>query len=276
MGDIRPFEDVRLLSLNQYTTRKWSVREAAEGCARAGLRFIGLWRDKVAEIGPAEGAHVCRENGLAVSGLCRGGMFPAPSAPERQAKIDDNRLAVDECAALGCDTLVLVCGGMSGCPIDAARGMVRDGIAAVTDHAARNGVRLGIEPLHPMFAADRSVINTLRQALDLAEEIGSTGVGVIIDVYHVWWDPDLYSQIERARGRIFGFHVSDWLAPLPDALLGRGMMGDGTIDIRRIRGAVQAAGYGGPIECEIFNRRIWDTPGDEILRLMKQRYLERC
>ncbi len=269
-------QNVGLLSLNQYTTHEWSVRDAAEGCARAGLRFVGLWRDKVAETGLQESARICRDNGLVVSSLCRGGMFPAVSASQRKDRIDDNRLAIDECATLGSDTLVLVCGGMSGCTIEDARKMVRDGIAAVTEYAAQRGVRLGIEPLHPMFAADRSVVNTLGQALDLAEEIGSPGVGVIVDAYHVWWDPALYDQIGRARGRIYGFHVSDWLAPLPDVLLGRGMMGDGVIDLRRIRAAVQAAGYLGPIECEIFNRRIWDTPGDDVLRLMKSRYLEHC
>jgi sugar phosphate isomerase/epimerase len=273
---ITPFESVDLLSLNQYTTRKWSVREAAEGCIRAGLQFIGLWRDKVAETGLAESAHICKESGLIVSGLCRGGMFPATSESGRRMNIDDNRRAIDECVKLGTDTLVLVCGGMSGCTIENARKMVRDGIAAVLPYASECGLRLGIEPLHPMFAADRSVISTLGQALDTAEAIGSPGVGVVIDVYHVWWDPGLYHQIERARGRIYGFHVNDWIAPPPDALLGRGMMGDGVIEIRRIRAAVQAAGYSGPIECEIFNRDIWEMPGDQVLTLMKQRYLEHC
>ena len=276
MMTTKPFEDTSLLSLNQYTTHRWSVAEAAEACARAGLRYIGLWRDKVAEAGLSASARICRENGLSVSSLCRGGMFPAGTESARREKIADNRRAVDECAELRCDTLVLVCGGMAGCPVDEARKMVRDGIAAITDYASSRGVRLGIEPLHPMFAADRSVINTLGQALDLAEEIGAAGLGVIIDVYHVWWDPGLFAQIERARGRIFGFHVSDWLVPPPDTLLGRGMMGDGVIDIRRIRGAVQATGYAGPIECEVFNRRIWDTPGSDVLELMKQRFLERC
>jgi sugar phosphate isomerase/epimerase len=273
---IAPFGSVDLLSLNQYTTRKWSVREAAEGCVRAGLRFIGLWRDKVAEAGLAESALLCKENGVSVSGLCRGGMFPATSETGRRKNIDDNRRAIDECVKLGTDTLVLVCGGMSGCTIEDARKMVRDGIAAVLPFASERGLRLGIEPLHPMFAADRSVISTLGQALDIADAIGSPGIGVVIDVYHVWWDPDLYRQIGRAGARIYGFHVSDWLAPPPDVLLGRGMMGDGVIDIRRIRAAVQAAGYSGPIECEIFNREIWEMPGDQVLALMKRRYLECC
>jgi sugar phosphate isomerase/epimerase len=274
--EAKPFESAARLSLNQYTTHKWSVREAVEGCARAGLGYIGLWRDKVAAQGLAESAALCREAGIAVSSLCRGGMFPADTEAMRQAKIDDNRRAIDECAALGCRTLVLVCGGLHSRDIDSARSMVAEGIAAVAAYASERGVRLGIEPLHPVFAGDRSVVNTLGQALDIAEGIGHPGVGVIIDVYHVWWDPHLYKQIGRAGKRIFGFHVNDWLVPPPDVLLGRGMMGDGVVELRRIRVAVEAAGYDGPIECEIFNRAIWDMPGDQVLSLMKQRFMEHC
>lgn len=271
-----PFTDTSRLSLNQYTTHGWTLREAVEGCRRAGLNWIGLWRDKIAECGLQESARVLADNNVRVSGICRGGWFAAGSAAERQQKIDDNRRAIDECAALGCDTLVLVCGGMAGLSIEAARGQVRDGIAAVVDYAAERGVRLGIEPLHPMFAADRSVINTLLQSLDIAEEIGAANLGVIIDVYHVWWDPELYAQIERARGRIWGYHVNDWLAETVDTLMSRGMMGDGVIELRRIRAAVEAAGYDGPIECEIFNSSIWAADYNEVLRLMCARYLEHC
>jgi len=264
------------LSLNQYTTNRWSVREAAEGCARAGLRWIGLWRDKVEAQGLEESARICRDLELGVSGLCRGGMFPAVSAEERARRIEDNLRAIDECRALGSDTLVLVCGGLSGCSVEDARRWVEEGIGAIAPYAAANNIRLGIEPLHPMFGADRSVINTLGQALDIAERSGTPGVGVVIDVYHVWWDPALHSQIVRAGARIFGFHVDDWIVPPPDILLGRGMMGDGVIDIRRIRLAVEAAGYGGPIECEIFNRDIWEMDGDEVIRRMIERYLKHC
>jgi len=268
--------DLGRLSLNQYTTHGWGVREAAEGAAKTGLRWIGLWRDKVAAEGLEESSRICRDLGLSVSSLCRGGMFPAADKDERVRRIEDNLRAIEECRALGSDTLVLVCGGMGGCSLEDARGMVAEGIAAVAGHAVECGVRLGIEPLHPMFAADRSVISTLGQALDLAERIGAPEVGVVIDVYHVWWDPDLYRQIARAGGRIFGFHVDDWIVPLPDPLMGRGMMGDGLISIRKIRQAVEAAGYRGPIECEIFNRGIWARPGDEVLAWMKERYLEHC
>ncbi len=270
---MQPFTDISRLSLNQITTEGWNLREATEGCARAGIPAIGLWRHKVAETGLAESARIVREAGLRVSSLCRGGMFPAATAAERQARIDDNRRAVDEAAELGTDVLVLVCGPGPDRDIQAARGMVEQGIAQVLPYAIERGVRLGIEPLHPMFAAERSVITTLGEANTLAERFASPYVGVVVDVYHVWWDPELYGQIARAAGRILGFHVSDWLVPTPDMLLGRGMMGDGVIDLRRIRAAVEAAGYAGPIEVEIFNRGIWDAPGDEVLALMRERYL---
>ncbi len=268
--------DTSRLSLNQYTTNAWSLREAAAGCRRAGLNWIGLWRDKVAEAGLDESGRILQSEGLRCSGVCRGGWFPAGSVAERQERIDDNFKAVDECAALKCDTLVLVCGGPHSRDIEGARRMVEEGIAAVAPYAAQCGVRLGIEPLHPMFAGDRSVVGTLGQSLDIAEAVGAPNVGVIIDVYHVWWDPDVYAQIRRASGRIWGFHVNDWLVPPPDVLMGRGMMGDGVIELRRLRVAVDEAGYDGPIECEIFNREIWDMPGDAVLEMMKQRFVEHC
>jgi sugar phosphate isomerase/epimerase len=167
----------------------------------------------------------------------------------------------------------LVCGPAPDRDIEAARQMVRDGIATLVPYAEERGVKLAIEPLHPMFAADRSVIVTLAQALDIAEQFEPQQVGVAIDVYHVWWDPTVYQQITRATGRILGFHVNDWIVPPPDFLMGRGMMGDGVIELRRLRSAVDVAGYQGPIEVEIFNQPLWDTPGDEVLALMCERFL---
>jgi sugar phosphate isomerase/epimerase len=203
-------------------------------------------------------------------------MFPADTAAERQSRIDDNRRAIDEAVALGTDTLVLVCGGLPNGSRDiaAARTMVEDGIAAIIPYATECGIKLGIEPLHPMFAADRSVINTLGQANDIVTRLKSPQVGVVIDVYHVWWDPALYDEIARAAGHTWAFHISDWIVPTPDILLGRGLPGDGVIDIRRIRAAVEAAGYNGVIEVEVFNRTVWDTPGDEVLAKMCKGYLE--
>ncbi|MGG1516473.1 sugar phosphate isomerase/epimerase family protein [Paenibacillus oryzisoli] len=262
------------LSLNQITINRWSVREAAEGCARAGVPSIALWRDKVSAAGLAESRRIVDAHGLQVSSLCRGGMFPAATAAERQLRIDDNRRAVEEAAALGTDVLVLVCGPAPDRDIAGARSMVEEGIAKVADYAKSCGVKLGIEPLHPMYAAERSVVNTLKQANQIARQFPADQVGVIVDVFHVWWDPELYEEIRGAAGRILGFHVSDWIVPTPDMLLGRGMMGDGVIDIRSIRHAVEATGYQGPIEVEIFNQAIWNQPGDDVLATMQARYLE--
>lgn len=251
------------LSLNQITTERLSIREAVAACQRHRIGHIGVWRHKLEEPEAISGA------GISVSSLCRGGMFPAATAVERQARIDDNLRAIDEAASIGAPTLVLVCGPAPDRDIDAARGMVADGIAAISDHARATGVRLGIEPLHPMFAGDRSVITSLSEANSLANQLD---VGIVIDTFHVWWDPDLYPQIARAAGRIVGFHVSDWLVPLPDVLLGRGMMGDGVIELRRIREAVERAGYQGPVEVEIFNRAIWDSDADEVITKMRERF----
>ena len=268
-----PFSDLARLSLNQMTTERWSVREAVEGCARAEIPAIGLWRHKVAETGLRESARAVRDAGIQVSSLCRGGMFPAATAAERRERIDDNRRAIDQAVELGTDVLVLVCGPAPDRDIDAARAMVADAIGELAPYAQERGVRLGIEPLHPMFAADRSVIVTLGQANDVASRFPVEQVGVVVDVYHVWWDPEVYRQIERAAGRILGFHINDWLVPTPDLLLGRGMMGDGVIELRRMRAAVDAAGYAGLIEVEIFNRTIWETPGDTVLTRVRECYL---
>jgi sugar phosphate isomerase/epimerase len=252
------------------------MAETIDGCARADLGWIGLWRHKVPEIGLTETARRLRVAGLRASSLCRGGFFPAASRAERDQRIDDNRRAIDEAAELGAPVLVLVCGPAPDRDIDAARQMVEDGICGVLPYAAERQVQLAIEPLHPMFAGDRSVVVTLAQANGMAGRIASPLVGVAVDVYHVWWDPEVYAQIAAAAGRIFGFHLSDWLVPPPDHVLGRGMMGDGVIELRRLREAVEATGYDGPMEVEIFNQRWWDTPGDEVLAVMKERYLAHC
>ena len=260
------------LSLNQMTVPGWTVREAVEGCARHGIRHIGLWREPVAECGVDAAARAARDAGVVVSSLCRGGWFPAATHAERQRRIDDNRRALEAAHALGTDTLVLVCGPAPDRDLDAARRMVGDAVAALVPDASAAGVRLAVEPLHPMFAADRSVITTLAEATTLAERFPPGRVGVLADVYHIWWDPAVYAEIARAGARIFGFHVSDWITPLPDVLFGRGMMGDGVIELRRLRRAVDAAGYAGPIEVEIFNREIHAMAGDDVLALIGARY----
>jgi sugar phosphate isomerase/epimerase len=261
------------LSLNQMTIPGWTVRQAVEGCARHGIRYVGLWREKVAEYGIAASVRAAREAGVAVSSLCRGGFFPAATSAERRAKIDDNRRAIDEARGLGTETLVLVCGPAPNRDLDGARKMVEEGVAELAPYAAECGVKLAIEPLHPMFAADRSVINTIAQACAIAEKFPPDRIGLLVDVYHVWWDPAVYGGIARAGARILGFHISDWITPLPEVLMGRGMMGDGIIELRRLRQAVDATGYAGSIEVEIFNRAINAMPGDEVLALLKERYL---
>ncbi|GCE08415.1 sugar phosphate isomerase/epimerase family protein [Dictyobacter aurantiacus] len=266
--------DLTRLSLNQATIDQWDARAAIEGCQRAGIPWIGLWRDKVARTGLSETARLVRETGIQVSSLCRGGWFPAATATERQTRIDDNKRAIEEAAELQTKVLVLVCGPAPDRDIQAAREMVEDALTQILPFAHQHGISLGIEPLHPMYAADRSVITSLAEANQIVEKFNDAHLGVVIDTFHVWWDVSVYEQIARASGHILGFHISDWLVPLPDVLLGRGMMGDGVIELRKLRQAVDAAGYQGPIEVEIFNRAIWNLPGDDVLDIMKRRYLE--
>ncbi len=260
------------LSLNQKTTEHWSVEEAVAGCVEAGIGWIGLWREPVAATGLEASAEAVRRAGIRVSSLCRGGFFPSATDADWERALADNRAAVDEAVVLGTDTVVLVCGGIAGGDLDRSRRQVEEGIGIVAPYAAERGVRLAIEPLHPMFCADRSVIVTLGQALDVADRLGHDNVGVVVDTFHLWWDPDVWDQIARAGERIFAYQVCDWLDPLPDVLLGRGMMGDGVIDFRPFTDAVQAAGYRGPIEVEIFNEEIWNSPGPAVLATMVDRY----
>ena len=266
--------DLARLSLNQITLNKLGLRECVDLCVRHELKWIGPWRNKVAEIGVAESARIIRDAGLGVSGLCRGGYFPAPTAALRAAQVDDNRRAIDEAAALGTSTLVLVCGPSPDRDIDAARGMVADGIAAVVHHARASGVKLAIEPLHPMFAADRSVICLTDEALDLARKFDAADVGLALDAFHIWWDSYVYDKIAKCAGRIFAFHVSDWAVPLPGIFAGRSMMGAGVIELRRLREAVDAAGYAGPIEVEIMNEVIWSRPADDVMAEMLRTFAE--
>lgn len=271
----------RGISLNLATTRQqWGFAEAVDGCLRAGITAISPWRDQVAAIGLDEAARIVKANGLQVTGLCRGGMFPAETPAGRQANIDDNLRAIDEAAALNADCLVLVVGGLPGASKDiaGARQMVSDGIAAMLPHARASGVNIAIEPLHPMYAADRACVNTIDQALDICETLGET-VGVAIDVYHVWWDPNLAAAIARAgrMKRIFAHHICDWLVPTKDMLLDRGMMGDGVIDLPGLRKMIEEAGFFGPQEVEIFSQdNWWKRPGDEVLATIKERVATVC
>ena len=266
-----------ILSLNLATTRQvWGFKDAVEGCLAQGVTAISPWRDQVAAIGLSEAVQIVQSNGLRLTGLCRGGMFPAADAAGRQAALDDNLRAIDEAAALNADCLVLVVGGLpdGSRDISAARAQVAEGIAAMLPHARACNVPLAIEPLHPMYAADRACVNTLDQALDLCDLLGD-GLGVAIDVYHVWWDPRLPEAIARAgrMNAIYAHHICDWLVPTTDLLLDRGMMGDGVIDLVGIRTMIEEAGYNGPQEVEIFSaQNWWKRPGDEVLAVCKERF----
>jgi sugar phosphate isomerase/epimerase len=262
------------LSINHYSIHQWDLAQLIEGCRNVGIKSIGIWRDKITAVGFEKARHLIQESGIVVSSLCRAGFFPYSSDQERIKTIAENQRAVDEAAALGSPLLVLVCGGIASAGLDRSREMVLEGIAGLTAYAQARGVRLAIEPLHPMFTADRSVIATLEQANTLAEHFPSDTVGIVIDAYHVWWDPNVYREIDRAGSRIFAFHVSDWLVPPPDFLNGRGLMGDGCIEFGKLVAAVNRAGYNGPIEVEIFNEQLWSLPGDEALSLINKRFVE--
>lgn len=265
------------LSLNQKTVNRCSVAEAVQLCAESGVPAIGLWREPVHAVGVAKAARLVRDAGLRVSSLCRGGFFTTAEGPERQASLDDNRRALDEAAELDAPCLVLVAGGLpeDSRDLPGARQRVSDAIAELAPYAGERGVRLALEPLHPMYCADRAVIATLGQALDIAGFFPVEQVGVVVDAFHVWWDPDLFLQIDRAGDRIAGFQVCDWITPLPpDVLLGRGMMGDGHIDFRPLRAAVERAGYDGDTEVEIFNADVWAADPRAVLHTMTERYLD--
>jgi sugar phosphate isomerase/epimerase len=257
------------LSLNTATVRKqWNLAQMIDGCARHGIRGIAPWRDQVAQMGLSNARKSIQENNLVVTGLCRGGFFTAKDWR------DDNRRAIEEAHELGAQCLVLVVGGLPPGSKDliGARNQVRDGIAAILPEARAAGVPLAIEPLHPMQVAERACINTLEQALNLCDILGD-GLGVAVDVYHVWWDPKLQSQIERAgKQRLLAYHICDWLSPTRDLLNDRGMMGDGVIDLRRIRSWVEAAGYRGFQEVEIFSELDWwKRDPDQVLEICKKR-----
>ncbi|MFB4303972.1 sugar phosphate isomerase/epimerase family protein [Actinomadura sp. NTSP31] len=260
-------------SLNQWTTRHWPMPDLLAGCASAGVRGVGLWREPVAEYGLTRTAKLVQEHGLAVTSLCRGGFFQRPDA------LEDNRRAIEETAALGAPVLCLVSGGLpeGSRDVDGARSRVADLLAELAPYAGEHGVQLALEPLHPMYCSDRCVVATLAQALDMAAPFPPSQVGVMVDTYHLWWDPEVWDGIARAgaEGRIALFQVADWVTPLPEGVLtGRGMLGDGCVELRRFREAVDATGYTGPIEVEIFNDELWAMPGPAALDLALSRFAQ--
>lgn len=271
--------DFSRLSINSATTKKWTLAQVVEGCVNAGIPAIGPWRDRVEEAGLDKSARLIKDAGLRVSSLCRGGFLTAADAEGQAAALADNRAAILEAVALDTRELFLVVGGLATGEKDvvAARQRVADRLADLVPFAQENGVRLVLEPLHPMYAADRALISTLGQALELAAPFEASTVGVAVDTFHVWWDPELKAQIERAgrENRIASYQVCDFNMPIAaDPLLSRGYMGDGVIDFATIGTWVRDAGYTGDIEVEIFNQEIWDTDGNAVLSTVKERYAE--
>ncbi|MGN8048892.1 sugar phosphate isomerase/epimerase family protein [Curtobacterium sp. 22159] len=260
------------LSLNQATVKHATLSEVITVARSAGIGALGTWREPVHDVGLDEAARMVSGSGLRISSHCRGGFFTAPEGSARRAAMDDNRRAIEETATLAQAgapgsraVLVLVAGGLPDDSTDlaSARGRVADALDELVAEASAAGVQLAIEPLHPMYAADRAVVSTLGQALDLSQPFDPATVGVVVDSFHVWWDPELFDAVARAghQHRIASYQVSDWLTPIAaDALLSRGVMGDGHIDFGPLSAAVDAAGYTGDVEVEVFNQDVWDAP----------------
>ncbi|WP_208785952.1 sugar phosphate isomerase/epimerase family protein [Streptomyces griseorubiginosus] len=271
--------DLTRFSVNQMTVKQLSMPELVDACLELGVPGVGLWREPVQSYGVEATAKLVRDAGLAVTTLCRGGFFTAIDPAERAAALADNRRAIDEAATLGTEVLVLVSGGLPAGSKDlhGARERIADALGELGPYAERHGVRLAIEPLHPMYASDRCVVSTLTQALDIAERFPAHQVGVTVDTYHIWWDDNAPAQIARAGagGRIHTFQLADWTTPLPAGVLnGRGQIGDGSIDMREWQGYVEAAGYTGPIEVELFNDGLWARDGREVLAETARRFVE--
>ncbi|MFI7384657.1 sugar phosphate isomerase/epimerase family protein [Streptomyces sp. NPDC049813] len=266
-------------SLNQMTVKQLALPELVAACAESGVQSVGTWREPVQAYGVEAAAALFKDAGLTVSTHCRGGFLTAVEPAARKAAVEDNKRAVDEAAILGTDVLVLVSGGLPAGSHDlaGARERIADGLGELAPYAAAHGVRLAIEPLHPMFASDRCVVSTLGQALDLAERFPAHQVGVCVDTYHIWWDDRAPAQLARAgaQGRIAAFQLADWTTPLPAGVLnGRGQLGDGSVDLRHWRALVEAQGYSGPIEVELFNDGLWARDGREVLAETVARFTE--
>jgi len=268
--------DLSRLCVHTITTKPWPIEKAAREFSAAGIGGITVWRDALAGRNIPDTRKLLHDLNLEVVSLCRGGFFPALYQSARQVAIDENKRAIDEAAALGAPLVVLVCGSAPGQSLEKSRQQIREGIAACLPHAQAAGVTLAIEPLHPMYAGDRSAINTLAQANDLAEALNSPFVGIAVDVYHLWWDPDLENQIKRCgqHGNLSAFHICDWKTPTLDMLNDRGLMGEGCIDIKQIRGWVEETGFAGFNEVEIFSNIYWQQDQNQFLEKIKEGYLK--
>ena len=266
--------DLSRLCIHTITTKPWPIETAIERFSARGVAAMTVWRDALEGRDIAATGKRIRDAGMDVVSLCRGGFFPAETAAAREEALDDNRRAIDEAAALGAPLVVLVCGAVPGQPLDVSRSQIREGIEGVLPHAQAAGVKLGVEPLHPLYADSRSAVNTMAQANDICARIDSPFVGVVVDVYHLWWDPDLEREIRRCgqHGQLFAFHVCDWRTPTEDLLNDRGLMGEGCINIRQIRGWVEEAGFDGYNEVEIFSDRYWAMDQEQVLERIVEAY----
>ena len=268
--------DLSRLCIHSITTKPWAIEEAAKNFSTAGIKGITVWRDALEGRNIRQTGRMLREHDLSVVSLCRGGFFPNKHIAKRKSAIDDNRKAIEEAAELGTSMLVLVCGADPAQSLEESRKQIQDGIAAVIPDASAAGVKLTIEPLHPMYADSRSAINTLAQANDMAEALNSPFVGVAVDVYHLWWDPFLEREIKRCgeNGNLMAFHICDWKLPTTDLLLDRGLMGEGCIPVNQIRGWVETAGFDGFNEVEIFSNVYWKEDQSDFLKKIIKAYQE--
>lgn len=268
--------DFSRLCVHSITTKNWSIEQIAEHYPGAGIPAVSVWRQNLQGRSPAQTGELLRSSGLDIVSLVRGGFFPSISPLQRDEAVRDNMKAIDEASALGSPLLVLVCGADPDQSLEISRNQIRQGIERILPHAVQQQVKLALEPLHPMYADTRSAVNTLKQANDLVEEIGDSALGIALDVYHLWWDPDLRREILRCgkRGNIFAFHVCDWKVPTGDMLNDRGLMGEGCIPIRQIRQWVETAGFDGYIEVEIFSETWWAADTGDFLEKIKTAYLD--
>jgi len=271
-------KDFSRLCVHTITTKPWAIETAAENFSKNGVKGISVWRDTLDGRDIKATGQILRDHGLSIVSLVRGGFFPSDIEKNRELSVDDNKRAIDEAVALGSPQIVLVCGASTNQSLDKSRDQIKKGIEAILPYAENNNIKLAIEPLHPMYADTRSAINTMKQANEMAGYFSSPFLGIAIDVYHLWWDPDLQAEITRAgrNSKIFAFHVCDWLSPTADMLNDRGLMGDGCIKIREIRSWVEKAGFKGFIEVEIFSNKLWKEDQNKFLDDIKKAYLAHC
>lgn len=273
----KPLTDLSQLCVHTITTKPWSIETAAKNFSGAGVKGITVWRDALAGRNIKQTGQLIRDYDLSIVSLCRGGFFPFADLQKRKAAIDDNKKAIDEAEALGAPMIVLVCGADPTQSLEDSRKQIQEGILEILPQAKAANIKLAIEPLHPMYADTRSAINTLAQANDMAEEIDSPFVGVAVDVYHLWWDPTLQQEIKRCgkNNHLFAFHICDWNVPTVDFLNDRGIMGEGCIPVRKIRGWVEEAGFDGFYEVEIFSNKFWREEQGAFLKSIIKAYGEK-